>query len=88
MSTLSVWVQGDNVESYHLMVGASWIVLIHGPVCYFPGHCWCYNHEIDHRGACAIAVVVGSCVRDIDKVLSMVLDEHHYLIYTSMASLM
>jgi hypothetical protein len=85
VSALGIWVQGDNVESYHLMVGASQMVLINGPVCYFPSHCRHCDREIDYREAYAVAVVVGWCVGDIDKVPSMVLDECHYLVCTSVA---
>jgi hypothetical protein len=86
MSVLSIWVQGNNVESYHLMVRASQIVLVNSLVYYFPNHCQYCNHEIDHCGACAIAIVVGWYVGDIDKVLSIILNKHHYVICTSMAS--
>jgi hypothetical protein len=68
------------------MVGASQVVLVNGPLCHFPGHCRFCDHETYHQGACAIAVVVGWCIGDIDEVPSMVLDEYHYLICMSMAS--
>jgi hypothetical protein len=41
MSALSIWVQGNDIESYYLIVRASQIVLINVPVCYFPGYCQC-----------------------------------------------
>jgi hypothetical protein len=68
------------------MVGAGWVVVINGLVYHFPGDCWCCDHEIYDRGACAIVVVVGWYIGDIDEVLSMVLDKYHYLVCMSMAS--